>query len=283
MKSFSFGNALMVGKDANVIGPNMLQSPSLIGGTFTLKAFGLESQPIPFNAKADDMRKGCMDLGLLVYDIQISPTERTLARSWTITFEEYTACSQNFKDDSFYIFMKFIDKFKKNVLEVKKFCNHKKFIVFPLHIAFFDNYKKQIKFAGHHASLAILDQDKNMIYLVDSDNIENIEKDLAYDEKKYEKYVCNKVKYCIETVMQKYGLSNDFKIKFLDVRSPQSKTKDDYCIFWSLAITEEMFKNFGNQNSDDFNPSKTMKEFMKTYNTKKKLENYIQNFILSSF
>ena len=139
--------------------------------------------------------------------------------------------------------MEFIDKFKKNVLEVKKFCNHKKFIVFPLHIAFFDNYKKQIKFAGHHASLAILDQDKNMIYMIDSDNIENIEKDLEYDEKKYEKYVCKKVKHCVETVTK----SNNLKIKFLDVRSPQSKTKDDYCIFWSLAITEEIFKNFGNR------------------------------------
>ena len=120
--------------------------------------------------------------------------------------------------------------------------------------------------------------------MIDSDNIENIEKDLAYDEKKYEKYVCKKLKYCVETVMKQ----SNFKIKFLDVRSPQSKTKDDYCIFWSLAITEELFKNFvyGNSNEfnqKDFNPSKTMKEFMKTYNTKKKLENYIEKYILTSF
>lgn len=89
MQTFSFGNALMKGKDANIIGPNVLQSPAVIGGTFRLKAFGLESQPIPFNAKANDIRKGCLELGLAVYDIQISPAGITRARSWTITFEEH--------------------------------------------------------------------------------------------------------------------------------------------------------------------------------------------------
>ena len=228
---------------------------------------------------------GKLEIAIQMYESTTDFKELNTA----ITFEDYTACCQNFEGNSLYIFIEFLNKFKKNVLEFKKFCNYKNFIVFPLHIAFFDNYKKQIKFAGHHASLAILDQDKNMIYVVDSDNIENIEKDLAYNEKKYEKYVCKKVKYCVESVMKENKqLCNDFKIKFLDVRSPQSITKDDYCIFWSLAITEEMFKNFvyGNSNEfnqKDFNPSKTMKEFMKIYNTKKKLENYIQNYILTSF
>jgi hypothetical protein len=218
---------------------------------------------------------GRLEIAIQMYESTTDFKELNTA----ITLKEYTDCCQNFEDESLYDFMKFLNKFKKNVLEVKKFCNHKKFIVFPLHIAFFDNYKKQIKFAGHHASLAILDQDKNMIYMIDSDNIENIEKDLAYDEKKYEKYVCKKLKYCVETVTKTKSL----KIKFLDVRSPQSKTKDDYCIFWSLAITEELFKNFNSDSSKNFNPSKTMKEFMNTYNTKKKLENYIQNFILKNF
>jgi len=89
MKDFSFGNVLMKGKDAMVVGPIVLQKPALIGGSFKLKAFSLESSPIPFDAKADDIRKGCLDIGLTLYDIEISPTERTLARSWTVTFEEH--------------------------------------------------------------------------------------------------------------------------------------------------------------------------------------------------
>lgn len=89
MKDFTFGNILMKGLDATVVGPIVLQKPALIGGSFKLKAFGLESNPIPFDAKADDIRKGCLDIGLTVYDIEISPTEKTLARSWTVTFEEH--------------------------------------------------------------------------------------------------------------------------------------------------------------------------------------------------
>jgi hypothetical protein len=114
---------------------------------------------------------GRLEIAIQMYESTTNFKELNTA----ITLKEYEECFDIFQGDSFYIFMKFIQKFKKNVLEVKKFCNHKKFIVFPLHIAFFDNYKKQIKFAGHHASLAILDQDKNIIYMIDSDNIENIE------------------------------------------------------------------------------------------------------------
>jgi hypothetical protein len=190
-----------------------------------------------------------------------------------IVLEDYEKNVHIFKDMDKLIYEKFLKNFKNSIHDVKEICEYKRCILFPIGISFFDNYKGKIKFAGNHASLAILDQKENMIYIIDSDNIENIEKDLDYDEKKYEKYLCKKIKYCIDTITKQKN-----KIKFLDVRSPQSKTKDEYCIFWSLAITEELFKNY-----KDFNPSKTMKEFMKTYNTKKKLEKYIQNFILTSF
>jgi hypothetical protein len=165
-------------------------------------------------------------------------------------------------------FQNFLKQFETSFYSVKEYCDLKNFIVFPLHIEFYDNYKGKITFAGHHASLAIFQQDKDTIYIIDSDNIQNKDKDIKYNEKDYEKYLCKKVKYCIEKIMDK-----KCKIKFLDLRTPQSITKDNYCIFWSMALTNELFIE------EKFNPEKTMNKFINKYKTKKDLGDYIRNFI----
>ena len=187
---------------------------------------------------------------------------------------------------------------------------------------FIDNYKKKIKFAGHHASLCILDRSFKIgtdpgqqsclkAYIIDSDNITNRNKDVVYSEQKYEDYLCEKVKYSIKRLLGLHvnpGLSVlnpkdlcNFPVEFLDVKTPQSITKDDYCIFWSFALTEELLRSFGSRahsvlgsnssiqdnkvvlDETDFNPSKILEKFMKKYKSKKQLKNYISNYILTHF
>ncbi len=184
-----------------------------------------------------------------------------------ITLKDYEKLIDKLPNEPF---GSFVENFKKSFYSIQEYCHLKNFIVFPLHIEFYDSYKQNpIQFTGHHASLAIVDQSKDTIYIIDSDNIQNKDKDIDYNEKDYEKYLCKKVKYCIDTILNK-----QCKITFLDLRTPQSITKDDHCIFWSMALTKELFS------AEYFNPSKTMMLFLKKYKTKKELENYIKKFIL---
>lgn len=183
-----------------------------------------------------------------------------------ITLEDYEKVIHKLPNEPF---GSFLENFKKSFYSIQEYCHLKNFIVFPLHIEFYDNYKqKPIQFKGHHASLAIVDQSKDKIYIIDSDNIQNKDKNIDYNEKDYEKYLCKKVKYCIDII-----LNRNHKIIFLDLRTPQSITKDEHCIFWSMAITKEIFTE------KEFNPSKTMMLFLKKYKTKKDLESYIKKFI----
>jgi hypothetical protein len=189
--------------------------------------------------------------------------------------------------DSLLQFMYFLEKFSKESFELSELerysLSSKKYIIFPIHTLFIDNYNNKIKFAGHHASLAILEKFSNFqakIYIIDSDNITNRNKDVAYSEKKYESYVCKKVKYSIETLLNPFGFfrTQRVSVEFLDIKTPQSITKDDYCIFWSFALTEELFKN-SSEVSKRLNPSKIIDNFMKKYKTKKQLQKFILNYI----
>ncbi len=186
-----------------------------------------------------------------------------------ITLTDYEKLIEKLPNEPF---GSFVDNFKKSFYSIQEYCHLKNFIVFPLHIEFYDSYKQRpIQFMGHHASLAIVDQSKDKIYIIDSDNIQNKDKNIDYNEKDYERYLCKKIKYCINTI-----LNRQCKITFLDLRTPQSITKDDHCIFWSMALTKELFLE------EDFNPRKTMNQFLQKYKTKKDLEIYIKKFILDT-
>jgi hypothetical protein len=208
-----------------------------------------------------------IDIAIQMYEsnIDFKPLNKA------ITFEDYNSIAHLFPEKLGEKFSMFIKDFESSVYSVDTYCSLKNFIIFPLRIQFYDKYNKDFKFVGYHASLAILDKNNNRIYIIDSDNIKNKDKDVGYNEKKYESYLCKKVKHCIEKIMDK-----NYTITFLDFRTPQSITKDNYCIFWSMALTKELFSG------KEFNPKKTLKNFLLKYNSKEKLKKYIQKFIFDS-
>ena len=241
-----------------------------------------------------DIYPGKLEIAIQMYE---STTDfKTLNKANTLeeyeeVFASIATCSGM---KSLEVYMYFLEK----VRNIKVFKSEKRFIVFPIHTMFIDNYKKKIKFAGHHASLCILDQGQqssrsktSKAYIIDSDNITNRNKNFVYSEQKYEDYLCEKVKYQIMSKI--HGLKilkkNKISVEFLDVKTPQSITKDDYCLFWSLALTEELLNSLSLDSASDepkdkeFNPSEILEKFMKKYKSKKKLENYIIKYILSHF
>lgn len=79
----------LTGSNVGIVGPTILQSPALLGGTFTLSAVGLTTAPIPFDANVARMTSAIAELGIPVFDIFMYPTEATRTRSWSITFDAY--------------------------------------------------------------------------------------------------------------------------------------------------------------------------------------------------
>lgn len=69
--------------------PTTLQSPSILSGTFKLKAYGLTSSPIPYDASVADMANALAEMGLSASDISISPSTNEGTRSWSITFNAH--------------------------------------------------------------------------------------------------------------------------------------------------------------------------------------------------
>lgn len=69
--------------------PTTLQSPSYLDGTFKLKAYGLTSSAIPYDATVAQMSTALADLGLSASDISITPASTARTQSWSITFNAY--------------------------------------------------------------------------------------------------------------------------------------------------------------------------------------------------
>eukprot|EP01041_Mallomonas_annulata_P002557 gene2557-4990_t len=87
--SLTLNGAGLTGKNAGIIGPNIIQSSSYIRGSFQLTGHGLKTSDIPYDADADRMAAALLELEYPVDDIQISPTDNSRGRSWTITFGAY--------------------------------------------------------------------------------------------------------------------------------------------------------------------------------------------------
>jgi hypothetical protein len=79
----------LTGVDAQILGPTIVQAPAFLGGTFTLSAVNKTTSPVPVNAGVARITAAFAELGIPMFDILISPTEDTGARTWSITFDAY--------------------------------------------------------------------------------------------------------------------------------------------------------------------------------------------------
>jgi hypothetical protein len=87
---FSFDGSLLTGTGAAVVGPNIIQSPAKLGGTFSLQANGKQSRQLPVDATPSQLSVALSDLGLSFLDVAITPFDASLARSWIVTFDAYS-------------------------------------------------------------------------------------------------------------------------------------------------------------------------------------------------
>jgi hypothetical protein len=91
--ALSFVGTDLVGNGASVEGPLRIQESAYLSGTFKLKAplsgVVVESSPVPFDADMAQMKTAIAELGLVALTVQISPTDKTASRSWTVTFDAY--------------------------------------------------------------------------------------------------------------------------------------------------------------------------------------------------
>jgi hypothetical protein len=182
------------------------------------------------------------------------------------TIEDYIKLEELYK---FPIYIEFLEQFKL-------FCGEKtedkELVIIPLSILFFDNYQNKIKIAGKHSAITLINLKTKSIYIVDSDNEKTIKNNIVYNESKYDYYLKRKVKACVECIY-----NNNFKIKVVDTKAPQFLTKDIYCIFWSFLITQLIVEQY--DKTKKISPSLVLKNIIKEYNTKKKLNVLIQNYI----
>jgi len=89
LNQFIFDTSLLTGIDATVVGPNIIQSSALLGGSFSLSAFGRNTSQISYDATVMDIKDAIALLGIPVYDVFISPTAISRTRAWSITFDAY--------------------------------------------------------------------------------------------------------------------------------------------------------------------------------------------------
>lgn len=82
-------STLLSGDGVMMMGPTMIQSSAVIGGTFKLIGLGKTTSNIPYDANVAQMTAAVEQLGLPVYSIEISPTASDLTRSWSVTFDAY--------------------------------------------------------------------------------------------------------------------------------------------------------------------------------------------------
>ena len=86
---FIFDASLLTGLDATVVGPNIIQLPALLGGTFSLSALGRNTSQIPYDATVLEIKDAISLLNIPVYDVFISPSTISRTRAWSITFDAY--------------------------------------------------------------------------------------------------------------------------------------------------------------------------------------------------
>eukprot|EP01038_Epipyxis_sp_PR26KG_P006150 gene6150-8477_t len=85
----SIDSTLLTGSGAVIVGPQIIQSPAKLGGSFIVNAVGKSSTPIPYDASVDQMNEGISSMGLSLSNILISPVAATGSRTWSLTFNAY--------------------------------------------------------------------------------------------------------------------------------------------------------------------------------------------------
>ena len=91
--TFVVDDSKLTGSGAAIAGVTILQSPSLLSGTFSLSLShplkSVVSVTVPFDATYTQMAAAITSLGLPVYEVETTPTQPTLGRSWLVTFNAY--------------------------------------------------------------------------------------------------------------------------------------------------------------------------------------------------
>ena len=91
--SFTVDDSKLEGSGAAIADVIVLQSASLLSGSFSLSLAtpltSVTSVSVPFDANYRQMEAAVTSLGLPVYNVEITPSQRTLGRSWLVTFNAY--------------------------------------------------------------------------------------------------------------------------------------------------------------------------------------------------
>ena len=88
-KTIALDGSRLTGGHSAIVGPQVIQSSAWIAGSFRLKAHGVATNPIPYDAGKDRMIEALLELSYPTVDMQISPSDAARGRSWTITFGAY--------------------------------------------------------------------------------------------------------------------------------------------------------------------------------------------------
>jgi hypothetical protein len=205
-----------------------------------------------------------LEIAIQEYESTTNYKELNLATS----VEEYSNLKELHSLPAYSNFLKDLDYFCGEKIEEKDI------IIIPMNIVFIDNYHNKIKFTGNHSAIVLVHLSKKKIYIIDSDNEETSKEkpSFPYTEAKYDYYLKRKVKDMVECLFK-----DTFTIKIVDTKAPQFLTKDIYCIFWSFLITEMIVNQYNK--TKKISPSIVLKNIMKEYNTKKKLNSLIRDYI----
>ena len=91
--SFTVDDSKLLGSGAAIADVTVLQSASLLSGSISLSLAtpltSITSVSVPFDANYRQMEAAVSSLGLPVYNVEITPSQPTLGRSWLITFDAY--------------------------------------------------------------------------------------------------------------------------------------------------------------------------------------------------
>jgi hypothetical protein len=86
---FTFDTTFLEGEGAKVLGPNITQYPALLHGGFNIQLQNKRSKLIPYNANDTTMTTYLEGVGLSIHNIEITPSDKSEARSWIITFNAF--------------------------------------------------------------------------------------------------------------------------------------------------------------------------------------------------
>ena len=161
----------------------------------------------------------------------------------------------------------------------------KKLIIFFVDLTYLKfNRSGRIKIIPGHRSLFLYDSYKNKSYYIDPDFDQTKINTLYMKNKSYKEALLgyrNHITedftiYKLNKIISKILKIENVKITIPEYYCPQSRTKDNNCVFWTLFLAEEYIKYF--LEYSEIIPEEVLDNLYKNYPTVKDLNDLIKNY-----